>query len=61
MDLVGKSKLKDLKPLYFIGCTSYIEHCGYLLLETIKISKLKNYEAELLVKRIKLLQILDSR
>ncbi len=24
MDLVGKSKLKDLKPLRFVGCTHYI-------------------------------------
>ena len=56
MDLVGKSKLKDLRPLRFIGCTAYIEHCGYLLLETIKISQLKDYEAERLVKRISSLE-----
>ena len=53
MDLVGKSKLKDLKPLRFIGCTAYIEHCGYLLLELNQPKALKDYEAERLVKKIK--------
>jgi len=55
MSIVEKSTLKDLKPLKFIGCTAYIEHCGHLLLETLKIQDLKHYEAELLVKRIKAL------
>ena len=45
MDLVGKCKLKDLRPLKFIGCTAYIEHCGHLLLETLKVSDLKHFEA----------------
>ena len=52
MSLVGKSKLVDLKPLQFIGCTSYIEHCGVLLLESMKLDQLKDFEIKLLFKKL---------